>query len=588
MKNMSILTQFIFGFSVIMLALTIVVSYFSYQKSSVILYRKTNQFLLYSINQMNERMNSTLEQYDEFSKQLAYSPAVLDFLTQIHMNKTTKIQKYELEKELARQSQTFARDIIVQIWDENENAYTALNGFNLAWSNMNQLKDMSWYPQVAQAEGSIVWAGGEMKNTILVPAVIGSRIINSWIDLKPIGQILVIIPANVIETISQDKQLAEIDNIRIVDRYHRIVYSRRTSEIGRTLAEEEQSLLRLQDPSIMTETIEDNERFIVKSHSSYSQFTILSYFNKNTLEREMKQMQLRIVTIGLVALAGSVLFVLLYSWSLSRPLRLLTKSFQNIRRGILLPIHGQYTNREVITLIHGFNKMVADLNNAVKDLADKQISEEQAQLIAMKAQFRPHFMYNTLNTIFWMLYNKGEEQPAEMVHSLSEMLRYTIQPGSDLVPLHEDLKQLQRYIALQTYRFEEKLQVRLHVEDEVMNVRVIRLLFQPLVENAICHGLEPMDRSPWLINVLAFRDGGELVLSVEDNGVGVSENQYRDLLEYRGVPNDSHTGLGLANLNQRIKLIYRVDKGIELSRSDLGGLKVTVRIPITEASERRC
>ena len=449
MKNMSILTQLIFGFSVIMLALTIVVSFFSYQKSSVILYRKSSQILLYSINQMNERMNSALEEYDKFSKQLAYSPAVLDFLTQIHMNKKTKIPNYELEKEIARQSQTFARDIVVQIWDENENAYTAYNGFDVAWSDRNQLQSMGWYPQVAQAEGSIVWAGGEMKNTILVPAVIGGRVIHSWIDLKPIGQILVIIPTNVIETISQDKQLAEIDNIRVVDRYRRIVYSKRTSEIGQTLTADEQNLLRLQDASNMTETIEDQDRLIVKSNSSYSQFTILSYFNKHSLEREIKQMQLRIVTIGLIALAGSVLFVLLYSWSLSRPLRLLTQSFHNIRRGILLPIQGQYTNREVITLIHGFNKMVGDLNRAVKDLADKQISEEQAQLIAMKAQFRPHFMYNTLNTIFWMLYNKGEEQPAEMVHSLSEMLRYTIQPGSDLVPLKEDLKQLQRYIALQ-------------------------------------------------------------------------------------------------------------------------------------------
>ena len=123
----------------------------------------------------------------------------------------------------------------------------------------------------------------------------------------------------------------------------------------------------------------------------------------------------------------------------------------------------------------------------------------------------------------------------------------------------------------------------MHVEDEILDIPVIRLL----LENAIYHGLEPMDRSPWLIRILAFRDGGELALSVEDNGVGVSENQYRDLLEHRGLSNDSHTGLGLANLNQRIKLIYKLDKGIELSKSDLGGLKVTVRIPVTEAGERR-
>jgi len=536
---------------------------------------------------MKERMDSTLQEYDNFSKQLAYSPEVLDHLTQIHMNKKTKIPKYELDKEIARQSQSFARDMIVQIWDEKRNEYTALNGFNLAWTNIDQLKKMAWYPQVSQAEGGMVWAGGEMINTIKVPAVIGSRIINSWNDLKPIGQILIIIPAAMIETISQDKHLADIENIRIVDRYQRIVYSRRTSEIGQTLTEKEQSLLRLQDASALTETIKDKDEFIIKSNSSYSQFTILSYFNKRALEHEIKQMQYRIVTIGLIALSGSVLFVWLFSWTFSRPLRILTQSFQNIRRGILLPIHGQYSNREVITLIHGFNKMVGDLNSAVKDLADKQISEEQAQLIALKAQFRPHFMYNTLNTIFWMLYNKGEEQAAEMVHSLSEMLRYTIQPGSDLVPLKEDLKQLQRYITLQTFRFEDKLQVDLHVEDKILDVHILRLLFQPLVENAICHGLEPMDRSPWLIRILAFRDGEELVLSVEDNGVGVSASKYRDLLAYPHVSSDSHTGLGLANLNRRIKLIYNLDRGIQLSKSELGGLNVTVRIPIIGAGEQR-
>ncbi|UKS31020.1 sensor histidine kinase [Paenibacillus sp. HWE-109] len=582
---MSILTQLIFAFSVIMLALIMVVSFFSYQKSSEILHQKSTQFLLYSINQMKERMDNTLEEYDKFSKQLAYNPVVLDYLTQIHMKNLPKIPKYELEKEIARQSQTFARDMIVQILDENENAYTAFNGFDLAWNSISQLKSMNWYPGVAQAEGSLVWAGGEMKNTILVPAVIGSRIINSWSDLKPIGQILIIIPATVVENISQDEQLAEIENIRIVDRNHRIVYSKRKSEIGQTIADGEQKLLRLQDASIMTETIEEEDRFIIKANSSYSGFTILSYVNKHTLEREMKQMQYRIITIGLIALAGAMLFVLLFSWSLSRPLRILTQSFQKIRRGILLPIHGRYANREVITLIHGFNKMVGDLDKAVKDLADKQISEEQAQLIALRAQFQPHFMYNTLNTIFWMLYNKGEEQASEMVHSLSEMLRYTIQPGSDLVPLKEDLKQLQRYIILQTYRYEDKLQVDLQVEDEILDVRVIRLLFQPLVENAIIHGLEPMDRSPGLIRILVFRDGGELVLSVEDNGAGVSENQYRDLLENRSSPNDSHTGLGLMNLNQRIKLVYKLGRGIELSKSELGGLKVTVRIPVMKVGE---
>lgn len=98
MKNMSILTQLIFGFSVIMLALTIVVSFFSYQKSSEILYRKSTQFLLYSTNQMKDRMDNTLEEYDKFSKQLAYSPVVLDYLTQIHMNKKTKIPPYEVPK----------------------------------------------------------------------------------------------------------------------------------------------------------------------------------------------------------------------------------------------------------------------------------------------------------------------------------------------------------------------------------------------------------------------------------------------------------------------------------------------------------
>lgn len=134
-----------------------------------------------------------------------------------------------------------------------------------------------------------------------------------------------------------------------------------------------------------------------------------------------------------------------------------------------------------------------ELEEVVERLSEQQITVQWAQLVALKAQFRPHFLYNSLNLIYWTIEDERPDQAQAMTLALSELLRYSVHPSTDLVTLGEDMEQLNRYLLLQRARYGEKFQVNIAVEDGLEQQRVIRLVLQPLVENAFHHGLEQQD-----------------------------------------------------------------------------------------------
>lgn len=281
-------------------------------------------------------------------------------------------------------------------------------------------------------------------------------------------------------------------------------------------------------------------------------------------------------------MAAALLFTFFFSWTLSKPLRNLATKLSNVERGTTLPFVKTTMNKEMAILYSSYNSMLQNLDHTIADLSSKQISEKQAQIVALKAQFRPHFLYNTLNTIYWSLANKHMREESQMVIALSDLLRYSIDRGSEFVTVDEDLQQLERFIYLQKLRYEDKLQVDLHVNPEVMNRQLMKLTLQPLVENAITHGLEPTLREVWLIRIRAYSEGNSLVLTVEDNGEGMSEARMEEALISGEVNPEKllHTGIGLSNLNHRIELIYGYGFGLHLSTSELGGLLVKVTVPL--------
>jgi two-component system, LytTR family, sensor kinase len=195
----------------------------------------------------------------------------------------------------------------------------------------------------------------------------------------------------------------------------------------------------------------------------------------------------------------------------------------------------------------------------------------QAQLKVLKMQLHPHFLFNTLNAISALMY-QDVELADRMIARLGELLRATLENADrQEVPLREELDFIEPYLEIEKARFGPRLNVRVSVDSDAMNCLVPNMILQPLVENAIRHGIAPRQEPGW-VEISAHRENGSLKLKVSDNGPGITP----------GAPPKSQTGLGLSNTRSRLLQLYGPEQGLELSNGALAGLEVLVSIPFHE------
>ncbi|HEU0178731.1 MAG TPA: histidine kinase [Blastocatellia bacterium] len=192
----------------------------------------------------------------------------------------------------------------------------------------------------------------------------------------------------------------------------------------------------------------------------------------------------------------------------------------------------------------------------------------QAQLQALKMQLHPHFLFNTLHAISSLM-RRDVEAAERMITRLSDLLRMTLENvGAQETPLRQELEFLERYLEIEQTRFRDRLQVKMEIEPETLDARVPNLILQPLVENAVRHGIAPR-AAPGLIEISARRDENKLELQIRDNGAGLPDAKRARVKE----------GVGLANTRARLEQLYVADYRFDLSNHDKGGLVVSLTIP---------
>lgn len=235
-------------------------------------------------------------------------------------------------------------------------------------------------------------------------------------------------------------------------------------------------------------------------------------------------------------------------------------------------------------LSHTFNQMVMDMNSLVNTVYEQKVMKQEAQMKSLQMQINPHFLYNTLDTINWMARIRHVDEIGDMVAALSNMMRYSLEKKS-FVRLGEEVKSLKDYIAIQNYRYRDKMVAEIEIDESLMSLYIPRLLIQPILENAIVHGIEEkLDKGHIL--VAARREDEELYIQIIDDGVGMTEETMSHILrEDYSMKKSGHTSIGVVNVNRRIQMIYGKDYGL-LVQSVLGaGTKITIHIPAREEEQ---
>ncbi|CAM4460181.1 cache domain-containing sensor histidine kinase [Paenibacillus tarimensis] len=584
-RKVPLLIQLIVLFSIILLFILAATSYVGYRYSAQIILNKTSQYLHESVAQLRGKLDVKLLEYDKLLQLLMFSEDIQEHLTRVGENRPTLMSGYEVERYFSRLGRYLENDVVILLNDLSGNHYSSTTTQSLPWRDEQDLADnLPWYERIAAGEGKMVWVSSLVWRNGLTSAVMGARQVNNRETLEKLGNLYAAFPVEGLERIIGQINLGKTGSILIIDSEGTVVYSSREGIHAGIPADGEllKTLVRHPD-EMFTWKEDDSLSYVSSSRSEYSGWTVAAFVEAGDLFADLMKVGRSTIIIGITGVLIAILFITFFSWTFSSPIRLLAHKLQRLDKGLLTPAKTRFSNKEVHVLYESYNKMLRDLSDTVRDLSEKQISEKQAQLIAMKAQFRPHFLYNSLNTIYWTLINEGQEKTAHMVLTLSDLLRYSIQPGSELVTVEQDLKQLERYLDLSKARFGDKLHTEIKVDDAVRPSKMMKMLLQPLVENALTHGLERVKGRRWHIRISLGKQQDKLHIVVEDNGIGMTENSMSEVLAGKAAANVSetlNTGIGLTNLNQRIGLIYGSEYGVNLSRSDLGGLKVTIDIPL--------
>jgi two-component system sensor histidine kinase YesM len=286
------------------------------------------------------------------------------------------------------------------------------------------------------------------------------------------------------------------------------------------------------------------------------------------------------ITILACILCLAICLVLAYfmARTVSQPINELVRCMRQVEAGDLETRVEFSSSDEIGLLGKNFNKMVARLNYLVTSITEKQERLKQAEIKALQAQINPHFLYNTLDTIKWLAKLNMVDELKVIVVELGKLLRSTITSHKEMVTVAESIATIESYIKIQKIRYRERLQVTIMISPDIYDYHLPKLLLQPIVENAIIHGLEnKVGKGSLMIN--GRREDDKLIFEVIDDGVGIEAKKLA-LINAKKDLSSTSDSIGLQNVNRRIQLYYGPDYGLQLASQPGSGTIVTLCLPL--------
>ncbi|HXD12312.1 MAG TPA: sensor histidine kinase [Anaerolineales bacterium] len=290
--------------------------------------------------------------------------------------------------------------------------------------------------------------------------------------------------------------------------------------------------------------------------------------------------------VSLILIFSAVGFSVVAAWSLSRsiytPIKKLHDVTTTITKNDLQALMTSDNVDEITELGMSFNIMIGK----IKDLLDSKIKEQEnlkkAELRALQAQINPHFLYNTLDTIIWMAESKKTDEVIKIVSALSDFFRISLSKGMDWITIGEEVERIRSYLTIQKMRYRDILDFKIEVDEDVTRNTILKLLLQPVVENALYHGIKNK-RQGGTISLRGSRKGeDEILLEVEDDGIGFTPEklaQLRAELDDESGDIQLESGFGIGNVNKRIRLYYGKPYGLTVQSEYTTGTRVTLVIP---------
>lgn len=562
----------------------VMVSLYVNNRANQIIVKQANEQNMHKLESVMNNLELTVQHVDVLSNLIATNAKVLDMMAiqETELSPLTIVKYSELLRELG--NITAVSQVVSQITIYHAETNTIIST-KFGGRRVDEAAEQAWIAGLV--------AQSSQRTTVLMPE---HKKENRWsadqliaadtlsfsrlLDLSQSGEA----PSLIIMTLHKNK-LAAILKPLLTSEHTSVVLRNRE---GHTIAAAPE---KIQKDTAITEL----ERLKVSVDSPQYAWTLEVMLPYEEIYEETKTMRQYTYLI----IISSLLLALFISWGIynriAAPLWQLTDAMKSL-------IGGHYDIRlrtrrkdEFGYLMHAYNRMASHQKHLIQDHYEQQLRIVQTELSFLQSQINPHFLYNTLDSIYWTAQNYEAEEISEMVLNLSQFFRLSLHKGKDTFTVAETIEHLDYYIRIQQVRFLDSFQVKYKVQEACKSIPVLKLLLQPLVENAVIHGLEKK-RSGGMLIVSGYVQGGLLILSVHDNGSGIQADRLQHIHQALQEIADevsplsylkaSDTGLyGLRNVCSRMKMYYGKEARL-ICTSEWGmGTKVTMMLPLNPAGK---
>lgn len=458
--------------------------------------------------------------------------------------------------------------------------------FNTGYQSKNRdlvLSTQEWYREALENPGKSILTSSHVQHIIdgERPWVItmSRGITNLTGSGTQKGVVFIDLNYSAISELCDQNSIGSKGYVFIVDQDGNIVYHPQQQQLYNELQTENIDVVMNAERDTVTTGKGAQEKIYTISRSQETGWTVVGCMNVAELLKSSRQAQ----RIYVISAAGLIILALILSRLIAKnityPIQRLRDSMKKVQTGDFRTADLEVTSEnEIGSLTRSFNVMTHRIEELMEQNIHEQEEKRKSELKALQSQINPHFLYNTLDSIIWMAEGKKNEEVVLMTASLARLLRQSISNADELVPIGQEAEYAKSYLTIQKMRYKDKLEFQLEVSPAVMGVKIIKLVLQPIIENAIYHGLKYKD-SKGLLIVRAYQEGANAVLEVEDNGVGMDEETLAHIFEKHKV-NYHSNGVGVYNVQKRLKLYYGNDYGIVYKSEKNRGTKAVITIPM--------
>jgi two-component system sensor histidine kinase YesM len=581
LKLNSIQFHIAFSFSVLILMIITIIGFVSYDKFSSTLEENAKEYNLQLTKQVKENIDYYIHYMDDISSMVQNNPSFQQYFSSNENGSLT--QRGEQGNKLIELFKSFinARNDIVSIFAFGYNGQVLKSDPRLNIKDYIKIENQDWYLAAKEAHGKPVVSSSHVQAFVDDPhwVVSLSKELKSPNSQDRKGILLIDLNYKVISEICKKVQLGSKGYIFIIDKQGNIVYHPQQQLIYSGLKTEMiPQVLKAKGKSFIVEHDGEKKLYTITT-SDLTGWKVVSVTNVNDMIMDGKETKKFFMMMMIISILLSLLIAFVISTRISRPIRKLELSMKQVEMGNFDIELDFFYNHEVGRLSKSFNMMTRKIKELMQQVVEEQKALRKSEIKALQSQINPHFLYNTLDSIIWMAESNQNEEVIDMTSSLAKLFRISLNKGQDTVPISGEIEHVKNYLLIQKMRYRNKLDFIIDVDPAIMSYQTIKLILQPLVENAIYHGIKNKE-GKGLIRILGNEVEGKILLQVIDNGVGMDSEQMKKIYSDENCKISKGNGVGVKNVHERLQIYYGQDFGVSFESEVDRGTTVSIWLPV--------